>query len=245
MGTGTRADNRHREVTLPTVGYWDCHWEPGLAPPGTGKWERQRLSLGQDLHPGLGTGVVNWEPRWEAGLGAGVAQAPGLGIFLENGPFRELGNWDGELGLPSHQQHQLGLGTGTSACITWALGPPRHLDQHWILGQKSTGTQHQDRELGKLEHQHQLGPAHQGHRGSVGTSPMGGCKGESSGFGCDGDIPQSGSLGLGTRFPSQDQNYSPFLFCKRETEALGRVFKGWVGAWSSPHIHGGGHAMGW
>lgn len=107
-----------------------------------------------------------------------------MGSSWEMGPLGSWGTGTGNWGCPGTSTTSWVWENGTSACITWtlaaatgtsqalALGPA--LDQHWILGQRSNGTQHQDWELGELEHQpctpgpprHQAVLGHQSWEGS-------------------------------------------------------------------------------
>lgn len=152
-GTLTRNGNRHRKPALPTAGNCGHYWEWGLAPPGSGKWERRQLALVQELR----TSLVNWEPCWEPGSRSDISQAPRPEIIQKMGPSVGTGagtvlgreqewqtgaaltpappagnrNWDQHL-------HNWTLALATGAFQALALGPALPWQQ--IIGQSPTGS---------------------------------------------------------------------------------------------------------
>lgn len=152
-GTLTRNRNRRRKPALPTAGSCGHHWEWGLAPAGSGKWERCQLALVQEL----GITLVNWEPCWEPGSRSNIAWAPRHGIIQKMGPSvgtgagtvlgREQGWGTGATLTPAApagnwnwDQHMyartLTLASGTFQAQ--AFGPA--LPWHRITGQGPAGT---------------------------------------------------------------------------------------------------------
>ncbi|TRZ18600.1 hypothetical protein HGM15179_008512 [Zosterops borbonicus] len=128
-GTLTRNRNRHRKPALPTAGSCGHYWEWGLAPAGSGKWERRQLAMGQEL----GTSLVNREP----GSRSNRARAPRLGIIQKMCPSvgTGMGNWD----YPdtSSTSWELELGPAPAHLeLARPLGPSRH----WHFCQPCPGT---------------------------------------------------------------------------------------------------------
>lgn len=143
-------------------------------------------------------------------MGPALPRVPGAGIIWEMGPSMgreagstQMGNWDGELGLPRHQHHQLGPGNshwdlpGTSTWTSIALALDTGTKSHWLcLGPgRSTGNwaNWSTSTSWALPTRATQAP---GSWGALGHHHRG-CGGESSGvagFGCGGDIPQSGMM---------------------------------------------------
>lgn len=107
-GTGTETGNQHQEWKLALLGTGVITGNWGLAPLGSGKWERYQLMLIQDLCLGLGTSLVNWIAHWELGFGTGIAQASRPGSCGKRASQWKWGLAD------SHLDGNLGRGTGAA-----------------------------------------------------------------------------------------------------------------------------------